>query len=202
MKIPALHLVMHAVAIRKGGGVAQIAATSGLPEAIVTEVLARAVAGGRLADVDGRFLLTPAGQLILAGEYSRHYAALRADPAWQGACARFEIVNRELKQIITDWQTAEVGGQRIANDHKDADYDGRVLDRLGDLHERFEPILAALVRCVPRFECHARGLATALARAESGEIAWVSDARLDSYHTVWFELHEDLLRLAGRQREE
>jgi pyruvate,orthophosphate dikinase len=24
---------------------------------------------------------------------------------------------------------------------------------------------------------------------------------LDSYHTVWFELHEDLIRLAGRTRE-
>lgn len=202
MNIPALHLVMHAVAIRKGGSVAQIAASSGLPESRVTDVLARAVAGGRLAEVDGRYLLTPAGHLILAGEYSRYHDALRADPAWQSACARFEIVNRELKQIITDWQTLEVGGQRIANDHQDADHDGRVLDRLGDLHERFEPILAALVRCVPRFGCHARGLTAALERAESGEIAWVSDARLDSYHTVWFELHEDLLRLGGQQREE
>jgi hypothetical protein len=160
------------------------------------------VAGGRLAEIDGRYLLTPAGQLILAGEYSRHYDALRADPAWQTACARFEIVNRELKQIITDWQAVEVGGQRIPNDHGDADYDGRVLDRLGDLHERFEPVLAALVRCVPRFDCHARGLNAARERAEAGEIAWVSDARLDSYHTVWFELHEDLLRLGGKQREE
>jgi len=25
---------------------------------------------------------------------------------------------------------------------------------------------------------------------------------VDSYHTVWFELHEDLLRILGREREE
>ena len=27
-------------------------------------------------------------------------------------------------------------------------------------------------------------------------------AKIDSYHTVWFELHEDLLRMLGREREE
>ena len=32
-------------------------------------------------------------------------------------------------------------------------------------------------------------------KAEKGAVAWVSDAKIESYHTVWFELHEDLLRL-------
>ena len=41
-----------------------------------------------------------------------------------------------------------------------------------------------------------------LEKAEDGKVEWVSDARIESYHTVWFELHEDLLRLLGRQREE
>ena len=40
------------------------------------------------------------------------------------------------------------------------------------------------------------------APAEKGEIAWVSDARIESYHTVRFELHEDLLRLMRRERGE
>jgi hypothetical protein len=28
----------------------------------------------------------------------------------------------------------------------------------------------------------------------------VASPRVDSYHSVWFELHEDLIRLAGRTR--
>ena len=36
----------------------------------------------------------------------------------------------------------------------------------------------------------------------TGEIDWVSGVRIDSYHTVWFELHEDLLRMLGRTRQE
>jgi hypothetical protein len=33
-------------------------------------------------------------------------------------------------------------------------------------------------------------------------IEWISDAKIESYHTLWFELHEDLLRLMRREREE
>jgi hypothetical protein len=29
----------------------------------------------------------------------------------------------------------------------------------------------------------------------------MSGVRVSSYHTVWFEMHEDLLRLLGRTRE-
>ena len=41
-----------------------------------------------------------------------------------------------------------------------------------------------------------------LEKAEDGAIEWVSDARIESYHTLWFELHEELLRIVGRQRSE
>jgi hypothetical protein len=42
----------------------------------------------------------------------------------------------------------------------------------------------------------------ALEKAEDGATEWVSDAKIESYHTLWFELHEDLLRLMRREREE
>ena len=45
-------------------------------------------------------------------------------------------------------------------------------------------------------------LGAALEKAEDGAIEWVSDAKIESYHTLWFELHEDLLRLMRREREE
>jgi hypothetical protein len=31
-------------------------------------------------------------------------------------------------------------------------------------------------------------------------VRFVASPRVDSYHGVWFELHEDLIRLAGRRR--
>ncbi len=197
-----LHLVMHGVAIRKHGGVADIAGVCGLSDARVQQVLASGVAQGRIVEANGRFLLSPAGQLILASEYSRFYVTLRADVAFNAACDRFERINVELKQLITDWQTLAIGGQRVPNDHSDAAYDRRIIDRLGGLHERFEPILVALIAGESRLGLYQQKLDAALEKAEAGATAAVSDARSDSYHTVWFELHEDLLRLGGRQREE
>ena len=140
--------------------------------------------------------------MILLGEYSRFYGDLRADSRFTGAYERFEIINTDLKQLITEWQTVEIAGKRVPNDHANAEYDDKLIGRLGDLHERFEPILTSMTSISPRLGCYADKLGNALERAEDGALEWVSDAKIESYHTVWFEMHEDLLRLLGRLREE
>lgn len=200
--VPDLHLVMHAVAIKKHAAPDAIASVAGLPAARVAAALEMGVAKGRLVEADGRYVLTPAGRLMLDGEYSRYYGELRADGRFSGGYERFEVVNRELKQLITDWQTVDIGGKRVANDHSNKEHDARILDRLAALHERFEPILKGLVTCAPRLAVYAKKLEAALNKAEDGDHAWVSDAKTESYHTVWFELHEELLRLLGRVRDE
>jgi VIT1/CCC1 family predicted Fe2+/Mn2+ transporter len=40
-----------------------------------------------------------------------------------------------------------------------------------------------------------------VADGEAGDSAWLLKPLIDSYHTVWFELHEDLIGLAGHTRE-
>ena len=196
------HLVLHGIAVKKHGEAAAVAAIAGLPQSLTQEILSRAVAGGRAVCSDDKYLLTPAGRMILDSQYSRFCAVARDDADFRAQHARFEQVNNELKQVITDWQTMTVGGQQVANDHSDADYDNAVIDRLGGVHEKAEPILKAFATTVPRFAYYLDKLETALEKAEDGDSAWVSDATIDSYHTVWFELHEDILRVLGEQREE
>ncbi|MEQ8233840.1 MAG: hypothetical protein RLW61_13385 [Gammaproteobacteria bacterium] len=197
-----LHLVMHGAAIKKHGSASDIAAVAGLDTTRAGAALEAAVAAGRLLAVDGKYMLSPAGQMIVGAEYSRFCHALRANQAFVDAYERFELINRDLKQLVTRWQTMEIGGKTVTNDHSDADYDDRIIGQLGDLHERFEPVLDALIAAAPRLAIYKTKLEQALEKAEDGDIAWVSDARTESYHTVWFELHEDLLRLLGRTREE
>ena len=197
-----MHLALHGVAIKKHAPAAAVAGVVGLAEERARELLAQAAASGRLVEAQGGYALTPAGRMILDNQYSRFCDALRVDAGFIAACERFERVNLELKKTITDWQTMEVGGQRVRNDHANKDYDGEVLDALGEVHERFESVLAQLVKTLPRLAVYGRKLGVALERAEAGAVEWVSDAKLESYHTVWFELHEDLLRVLGRQREE
>ena len=197
-----LHLVMHGVAIKKHSTAEAIAGIIDQPVERVSEVLASAVAGDRVVDTEGKYMLSPAGHMIVSSEYSRFCGELRADTAFVQAYDQFEIINTELKQLITDWQTIEVGGKRVPNDHADKDYDADVIDRLGELHERFEPILGRLVGSLGRMRVYEQKLGHALEKAEDGEINWVSAADIESYHTVWFEMHEDLLRVLGRVRDE
>ncbi|MBI2802312.1 MAG: hypothetical protein HYX63_18860 [Gammaproteobacteria bacterium] len=197
-----MHLALHGLAIKKHAGPAAVAATVGLSETRVAELLQQAVTTGRASEAQGAYLLSPAGRLIIESLYSKLFDRERQDGALAGAYEKFERINTELKQLITDWQTLDVGGQKVRNDHSNKDYDARVLDRLGALHERFTPVLAQLCRGVPRLDLYREKLDHALDRAEAGQVQWVSDAKIDSFHTVWFEMHEDLLRILGLQREE
>jgi pyruvate,orthophosphate dikinase len=49
---------------------------------------------------------------------------------------------------------------------------------------------------------YAHRLDAAAASAADGDGRFIASPRVDSYHGVWFELHEDLIRLAGRTRED
>ena len=197
-----MHSVLHAFAVRKFASIEDAAALTGLDEARVRALAAEAVAGGRLNEVDGKYLLTPAAQVTLRGVYAREYAALRGDAGFREDCEAFERVNDDLKQLMTDWQTLTIAGETVANDHSDPDYDERIVSRLGRLHDRAERLLERLAQHVPRIGWYGGRLLAALEKAEDGDVRWVSDATIGSYHTVWFELHEDLLRVAGLARRE
>jgi hypothetical protein len=196
------HLVMHGLAVKKHGTPEAIAGILGLDVNEVKVVVGQLVEAKRAVEVQGKYALTPAARMALEYDYSRLYADLRANPRFKAGYDGFERLNGALKQLITEWQTVAVGGERIPNDHGDKEYDRKIIDRLGELHERADAVLDQLAGALPRMRVYRDKLLAALEKAEDGTIAWVSDAKIESYHTLWFELHEDLLRLMGREREE
>jgi hypothetical protein len=113
------------------------------------------------------------------------------------AYGQFRSVNAEFKTLVTDWQLR--GGE--PNLHDDADYDAAVLARLDELHHRVTPIVDAAAVELPRLGGYAAKLQTALDRVRAGETMWLSRPLIDSYHTVWFELHEELILATGQTRE-
>ncbi|MCB2050841.1 MAG: hypothetical protein KDE63_05365 [Novosphingobium sp.] len=194
--------VLHGTALKRNSSAAEIAGIIDLPVDTVEAELAAAVASGRIVANNDRFMLAPLTDVALRARYSLHFGQLREDTAFVQPYEAFERINVTLKQVITDWQTMSVGGKSVANDHSDPDYDADVIDRLGAVHEQVEPILKRLAAKLPRLSVYADKLLDALEKAEDGDHEWVSDIRRESYHTVWFELHEDLLRIMGREREE
>ena len=196
-------LALHGLAVKKAGGPAAVAAILGRDEAEIAPVLDGAVESGRAIGAKGTYMLTPAGRAWLDDRYPEAFAELRADPDATAAYERFERVNRELLSLFTDWQMVpSAGGERLPNDHSDERYDHSIIDRLGAQHERAERVLDRFAALMERLAVYRTRLDDAYDRVLAGEHEYVSAPQLDSYHTVWFELHEDLLRMLGREREE
>lgn len=119
--------------------------------------------------------------------------------AYQGFLAR----NQDLLSLCTAWQMRPgTNGEPVLNDHGDAAYDASVIARLDKVHDGIQPVLADLAAELDRFVPYAPRLATAHTNVHRGQPDWLTRPLMDSYHTVWFELHEDLLVTLGIERKE
>lgn len=194
-------LAVHGLVVKKAGSPEDAARIAGLDVAEADRALNAAMEAGHVLGAKGKFMVTPAGRAWLDEQYPVVYAEQRASGELTRAYEEFEVVNRELLSLMTRWQTVTVGSSAVPNDHTDAEYDAKVLDDLGALHERATPVLQGFTSQEPRLSVHVDALEEAQRRVMAGETDYVSGARIPSYHTVWFELHEDLLRMLGRTRE-
>jgi hypothetical protein len=196
-------LALHGLVVKKAADAAEVARIMGLPEEDVTKALEAAMSSGDAMGARGKYMVTPQGRERLEAAYASEFAALRSDERFVASYGPFERIDRQLKQVVTDWQTVPApGGEQVPNDHNDPDYDAAILDRLGELHEQADALLRQLAEVVERLDLYRQRLESAYDRTLAGEVDFVSGVRVDSYHTVWFELHEDLLRMLGRKREE
>jgi pyruvate, orthophosphate dikinase len=112
----------------------------------------------------------------------------------------FVPINDDVKQIVTDWQMRQVGGELTVNDHSDSRHDERVIARLRRTDAKVSTALAPLSVALNRFDLYPRRLRRALTLIGEGDHSMLAAPLKDSYHTVWFELHEELIILSGRRR--
>lgn len=194
--------VLHALRCGGFAGLPRLSAATGLPEpAVESELLDLAVAGlvTHLSGDFGGWGLTDAGRAADAERTACELESTGARPALLAAYERFLTLNPELLDLCTAWQLRTVDGVPTANDHRDPTYDACVLDRFLDLHLRAAVVVAELIAALPRYAGYGVRLAEALNRAVAGESGYLTD-HTASYHTVWAELHEDLLATLGIPR--
>ena len=196
-------LTLHSLTLRQMASAEQLADVTGQPVADVETGLEKALADGAVLSARGSYMIGPTGRSLLDAAYPDAFAALRAAPDVTAAMESFETgVNQQVLTVTTDWQTVEVDGSRVPNDHGDADYDAKIIGRLCRIHEKLPKVLAPITAADPLVDRFIGRLGAALTRAEGGETDYVSGVRVDSFHTVWFQMHEHLLRLTGRERPE
>lgn len=111
----------------------------------------------------------------------------------------FGAPNAALKAIVTAWQVRAEGSP---NDHSDPDHDAEVIARLLQAGSDAAPLVERIAEVVPRLDTYPTRLREALQRVVAGEHRWFANPMIDSYHQVWFELHEELIGLLGLVRED
>lgn len=196
-------LTVHTLTLRQLASAEQLAEINAQEVAEVETNLEKAVADGAVVAARGNFMIGPAGRELLDRRYPDAFAAIRESAEVAEAMDAFETgVNKQVLALTTDWQTRTVDGQSVSNDHGDAEYDGAILDKLARVHEKTGKVLRPLAALDPLVDRFLDRAGTALTRAEGGETDQVSGVRVDSVHTVWFQMHEHILRLTGRERPE
>jgi len=163
---------------------------------LAAEGLVRERTTGRLTG----WLLTPAGEShsnqLLRTELESSGHQVTVEACYQD----FLPLNRRVLQVCSDWQVRTVDGHSVRNDHEDVEWDRAVIERLATLHQQAQPILARLATALPRFNSYEPRLSRAVTQVVAGDVQWFTAPGIDSFHTIWFELHEDLLITLGRRR--
>lgn len=196
-------LVLHTLRCIGFAGLTRVSEATGLPEADVESELIDLAVAGLVTHLPGDFGgwgLTAVGQAADAEQVFKELEVAGTRSALAGAYSDFLALNPEMLDLCAAWQTRTVDGVSTLNDHTDPAYDARVLNRLTDFDRRAKPVCAALAAALPRFQCYRTRLTHALTQAKSGASEYVTDSTA-SYHTVWFQLHEDLLATLGIPRQ-
>ncbi len=141
---------------------------------------------GYISEDNDMWMLTESGEEAVS--QFRKLETEGREKELQAVYEKFDGENNTFKKIVSEWQTEK-------NDQK-------VLDGLEGVHARIGEIFLELSKLIPRYEVYPIRFNRALQNLKDGKTEYLAKYSVDSYHTIWFDLHEDLLNLLGKERDE
>jgi pyruvate,orthophosphate dikinase len=137
-------------------------------------------------------MLTAEGQTWLTERLAAERLAI--DGATFGAWYEpFMELNHRFKQIVSQWQMAPGGAP--APDAWPA-----LVEAVAGIDSDLLPVLTGTAQQVRRLSKYQTRFEQALAALREGDQTMLASPLKDSYHTVWFEFHEELITLLDRDR--
>ena len=200
-----LDLALHGPRVLGFASASRVAARYGLGVGAVDEALKDFEARGWVRYTsfsgDSGWSLTDAGRI----ENERRLAIELDRAAARETVTRVHVdfvpLNRRFGKACTSWQIRATRSDPMAfNDHTDWRWDERVLRTLISLDRALAQLCGRLTECMRRFDGYADRYSAALTKVDAGYRRWVDAPELDSCHTVWIQLHEDLLATLGVPR--
>jgi hypothetical protein len=176
----------------------RVAAATGYDPEHAAAKLAELATAGFASERTGRlagFTLTPEGSTHLDKLLAEE--GLRSSDGLKDCYDLFLSVNNRVLKLSSDWQVRD----GVPNDHSDSIYDEEVIDRLSELNDRVRSCMRKMTSCAPRFAPYGERLDSCVERLLAGDKSAFTAPLAESYHTVWFELHQDLLLTLGLERE-
>ncbi|HZD68575.1 MAG TPA: hypothetical protein VFA45_06565 [Actinomycetes bacterium] len=143
---------------------------------------------------DGEYLyVSDEGEQRLSRELRARIAPEEQEPLGTFA-GEFDTLDVQLKAAVTDWQHAQ----------HDGDAEGQVaaVERWLEVDRRLHDAAARSYAAKRVFGRYLDRLQVARDAVLAGQADRLSGADESSYHSLWFLLHEVLLRTLGRNREE
>jgi hypothetical protein len=199
---PAL-LVLHTLRLKSFVDADVVANAARLPDHVAGSTLDELCAAGFVAYRNGRisgWSLTTAGRIEGERRLAEEVDAAGCRAVITAAYQRFQRLNRRFLVACTRWQLRVEDGTHFVNDHSDPAYDASVIAELDAIDDAVQPICQDLAAAIARFGYYNGRFAAARVRVHAGEHDWFTMPVIDSYHTVWFELHENLLATLNLER--
>jgi hypothetical protein len=198
-------LVLHAVRVTGMADDDAVARRAGIDRDKASELLEDDEAYGWVTRVEfagtGGWTLTERGRAEDSGRLAVELDSSGARAVVERAYGEFESLNGRLVKACTDWQLRPTPSDRLAvNDHSDPEWDARVRNELATLADELKRVVGGLSGALARFGGYDERFAAALTRVRAGERQWVAGIGVASCHSVWMELHEDLLSTLGIPR--
>ncbi len=198
-------LALHGVRILGFASSGRVAARFGLDADEVDELLLDHEARGWVTQSafggTSGWSLTPAGRAENERRLAAELAAAAARPVVAAAYQTFLPLNLRLTRAVTDWQIRPTRPEPMsANDHADFAWDQRVLRSLTTIGGEIRLVVGPVALLLARFSGYADRYADALLHVEHGQGRWLDAPDRDSVHTVWMQLHEDLVATLGIER--
>jgi len=139
-------------------------------------------------------MLTPDGRSWLTQELESE--RMNVDAQQMNTCyGQFMELNHGFKQLVSEWQLKQ------GAEPTDADW-GNVVTGVANIHKGLAPLLEDACSLAPRLRSYTGRFVAALKAMRTGDRTMLASPLKDSYHTVWFEYHEELITLCGRDRAE
>jgi pyruvate,orthophosphate dikinase len=163
------------------------------------QVVIDALPAGRVNQTPRGLQVTVDGRRWLAAQLDAERDGIERTAA-DRLYRQFILHDDHFKRLVADWQVRVVDGREALNDHADSAYDTAVRERLCAFHHEASPLFDDICALAARLRPYPRRFVRASAAVASGDGSMIASPLKDSYHTVWFELHEELMHLSGRSR--